>query len=480
VAKLSIQLSASMKELRKGLKNAQKAVADWKTKVARIGKVALGVGAGALAAGLAAAAKRAVTLSAAFQQTQVAFRTMVGDSQKAAALIDALTEFSTRTPFTPEQVQKAAKTLLSFGFSADEVKGKLKILGDVSAGTGKDFSELAVIFGQIKSAGRLMGQDLLQLINAGFNPLQVMSEKTGKSMAQLKEEMSKGLVTFEDVEQAFIDATSAGGIFFNMMEQQSQTVAGKVSTLKGNFDEVLKSIGSGTVGPLSRMLDKLNKITEAMGEVAETGAEAAKVGAKIEMPILKASTAADGLAVAFGLGKLKIDSQAASAQELAEMLKKIREAQEGSLDELLEGARVFNVAGEDITQRVEEVAAALKGLDDSVGDAMTDLEAESNKELMGLGGPPDPRIAQRAALREGIGAKQERARQLEKEIGMAFRPGSEIASNLSRIGGERGIAVAANIPEKQLAELKAINDGIKIMQDALKSIDSTPKWPGGN
>ena len=178
MAKLRIELSATIDKLKKGLANGTKAVKSWSDRVAKIGKVALGVGAGSLASALAFSAKRAVELAAAFQQTTVAFNTMVGDAGKAAQLIDALTEFSTKTPFTPEQVQKAAKTLLAFGFAADEVKGTLKILGDVSAGTGKDLTELAVIFGQIKSAGRLMGQDLLQLINAGFNPMQVMSEKT--------------------------------------------------------------------------------------------------------------------------------------------------------------------------------------------------------------------------------------------------------------------------------------------------------------
>jgi tape measure domain-containing protein len=234
---------------------------------------------------LAGLTKRAVTLAAQFQQTQVAFNAMLGDSQKAAALIEALTEFSTKTPFSPEKVQQAAKTLLSFGFTADEVKKSLKPLGDVAAGTGKDFQELAVIFGQIKSAGRLMGQDLLQLINAGFNPLQVMSEKTGKSVAQLKDEMSKGLITFEQVEQAFIDATSAGGLFNDMMAKQSETVIGKVSTLKGNFDELLKTIGEGSTGPLNQMLEKLNDVVKAMGEVAAAGqvAEGGVGGMKIAM-----------------------------------------------------------------------------------------------------------------------------------------------------------------------------------------------------
>jgi tape measure domain-containing protein len=476
VAKLTIQLGATIGKLKRGLASARSELKNWSKRVAKLGKVAIGVGVGAFAAGLAGLTKRAVTLAAQFQQTQVAFNAMLGDSQKAAALIEALTEFSTKTPFSPEKVQQAAKTLLSFGFTADEVKKSLKPLGDVAAGTGKDFQELAVIFGQIKSAGRLMGQDLLQLINAGFNPLQVMSEKTGKSVAQLKDEMSKGLITFEQVEQAFIDATSAGGLFNDMMAKQSETLIGKVSTLKGNFDEFLKGIARGTTGPLTDMLDRLNDIVKKMVEVANAGEKAAQVGAKIEAPLGLASAAADGLAIAYGIGKLKIESQAATAEELAEALKKVREAQVGSLDELIEGARIFNVEGKDVTSEVEDLWKALDGLGDSVGDAMTDMEAEDNKMLMGLGGPPDPRRKQRAALREGIAVSKERAAELEKSIGAAFRPQGEIASNLSRIGGERGIAVSRNIPEKQLQELVAIRDGIKVLENQLGKLDGPPRF----
>ena len=185
-------------------------------------------------------AKKVLDIGIAAEQTSIAFNTFLGSAEKGKKLLQELTKFAIVTPFTPDQVNKAAKSLLAFGVEANKIIPTLKILGDVSSGTGKDLSEMAIIFGQIRSTGRLMGQDLLQLINAGFNPLQIISQKTGKSVGVLKQEMEKGLVTFDMVEQAFKDATSAGGLFFNLMEKQSKSLGGILSTIQGNLEEIAK------------------------------------------------------------------------------------------------------------------------------------------------------------------------------------------------------------------------------------------------
>jgi tape measure domain-containing protein len=198
------------------------------------------------------------------QQLNIAFEVFLGSATKAKKVIEELTRFSIVTPFTPDQVNKAAQALLAFGTTAEDLIPTLKFLGDVSSGTGKDLAEMAIIFGQIKSTGRLMGQDLLQLINAGFNPLQQISEKTGKSVKTLKEEMEKGLVSFDMVKQAFIDATSEGGKFFNLMDKQSQSIGGKLSTITGNIEEVAKGIFESNIDLVTRFVDKLSSATDIL------------------------------------------------------------------------------------------------------------------------------------------------------------------------------------------------------------------------
>lgn len=220
-------------------------------------------------AGLTQLGRKILDLGVKQEMLNVSFTTFLGSAERAKILLADLTKFSIITPFTPDQVNNAAKTLLAFGVQAKEIIPTLKFLGDVSSGTGKDLSEMAVIFGQIRSTGRLMGQDLLQLINAGFNPLQVIAEKTGKSVLDLKKDMENGLVTFDMVEQAFIDATSAGGLFFNLMEKQSATVGGKLSTIAGNIEEMEKAAFNASKGGLSSFLDILVEISSHLAKTEE-------------------------------------------------------------------------------------------------------------------------------------------------------------------------------------------------------------------
>ena len=210
-------------------------------------------------------AKKVFDIGIAAEQTAISFNTFLGSAEKGKRLLAELTKFAIVTPFTPDQVNKAAKSLLAFGVEANKIIPTLKMIGDVSSGTGKDLAEMAIIFGQIRSTGRLMGQDLLQLINAGFNPLQIISQKTGKSVGELKAEMEKGLITFDMVEQAFKDATSAGGLFFNLMEKQSKSLGGILSTIQGNLEEIAKGLfedQSGAAKELAQSIAVLTANTE--------------------------------------------------------------------------------------------------------------------------------------------------------------------------------------------------------------------------
>jgi tape measure domain-containing protein len=222
----------------------------------------------ALATGIASVAKKIFDLGVAQEQTNIAFETLVGNTQKAKQLLSELTKFSIETPFTPDQVNRAAKSLLAFGVQAEDIIPTLKLIGDVSSGTGKDLSEMAVIFGQIRSTGRLMGQDLLQLINAGFNPLQIISQKTGRSMRDLKKDMENGLISFQMVEDAFKTATSEGGLFFDLMSKQSDSIGGKLSTIEGNIDEIQKKLFEANKGGLAEFIGGVAKLTGNVEELA--------------------------------------------------------------------------------------------------------------------------------------------------------------------------------------------------------------------
>lgn len=169
------------------------------------------------------------------EKTATAFNVLVGNESKAAKMLGEINKYADETLWDRASTQEAAKTMLGFGVSAESVVKDLKMLGDVAMGDKNKLQQLALVFGQISAAGKLQGQDLLQLINAGYNPLLDISALTGKSVATLKDEMSKGLITFDMVQAAFERATGEGGKFNRMTEQIAQTSYGAFEQLKGKF-----------------------------------------------------------------------------------------------------------------------------------------------------------------------------------------------------------------------------------------------------
>lgn len=185
----------------------------------------------------------ALQTAASFEQLAISFRVMTGSAQTGQELTDAIIKLGAETPMTAQQLSKAAQLLLSFGESAENIIPDLKLLGDITGGEVNRFNMLALAFAQVGANGKLMGQDLLQMVNAGFNPLQIMSQTTGKSMGELRKEMEEGRISFQMVAQAMRDAASEGGRYFGLMEQQSQSLNGLLSTMGDVWEQVAKNIG---------------------------------------------------------------------------------------------------------------------------------------------------------------------------------------------------------------------------------------------
>lgn len=177
-----------------------------------------------------------------FQSMQTAIETMVGKDM-AGQLIPQIKELAKVSPLTMSDMVGAEKMMLGFNIQAEDTIKYLKAISDISMGESTKFNSLTLAFSQMSAAGKLMGQDLNQMINAGFNPLQIISEKTGKSIATLKDEMSKGAISAEMVQQAFIDATSAGGKFYNMSENASKTINGQLSMMQDTLDNAFNEMG---------------------------------------------------------------------------------------------------------------------------------------------------------------------------------------------------------------------------------------------
>jgi tape measure domain-containing protein len=170
--------------------------------------------------------------------------TLLGSKEQAGDMMKDILSYAAKTPYSVSTSQDAAKTMLSFGLDAKKVMPSLRAIGDIAAGDSQRMESLTLAFSQMSSAGRLMGQDLLQMVNAGFNPLQEISKKTGKSLVSLKKEMEGGKISSKMVTDAFISATSEGGKFYNMTGKITQTTFGQFNMLKAQLMETLAGIGN--------------------------------------------------------------------------------------------------------------------------------------------------------------------------------------------------------------------------------------------
>lgn len=195
------------------------------------------------------------------ESTATSFKVLVGDEDKATKMLDDLNKYADDTIWDRMGTQNAAKTMLGFGVAAENVVGDLKMLGNMAMGDKNKLQQLALAFGQVSSAGKLQGNDLLQLINAGYNPLADIAAITGDKVENVKEKMSKGQISFDVVRQAMIRATSEGGRFAGMTDKLAQTSAGAFEQMKGKALQTMLELYNG-IQPL--LVPLFNTISSAL------------------------------------------------------------------------------------------------------------------------------------------------------------------------------------------------------------------------
>ena len=195
--------------------------------------------------GLKELASKVISVRAEFESMETSLKVLLGGNEdRLNNIMGQIKEYALASPLNTKDMVGAVQMMTSFGIEAEKSIDYLKAIGDISMGDAGKFNSLALAFSQMSSAGKLMGQDLMQMVNAGFNPLEEISRKTGKSIGELKNEMSKGAITSKMVQDAFISATSAGGKFFGMSSEGAKTLNGQISMLQESFDNMFNEIGS--------------------------------------------------------------------------------------------------------------------------------------------------------------------------------------------------------------------------------------------
>lgn len=192
---------------------------------------------------------KAINLASQVEDATIAFEVLTGSAKDGQLLFEQIRKFAAESPVTFSNAAEATKTMMSFGVAAQDVQKNLQMLSDVTGGNNERFKMLSLAFSQTTAAGRLMGQDLLQMVNAGFNPLQQISKTTGETMIELKKRMEDGGISAQEVRQAFEDATSEGGMFEGMTDRLAQTVSGKLNIALSDMEQKLAAAGEA-LGPL--------------------------------------------------------------------------------------------------------------------------------------------------------------------------------------------------------------------------------------
>lgn len=193
--------------------------------------------------------------------------TLLGSQEAGNKMFEEINRFGIETAYEATGMTNAAKLMLAYGIKAENVMSDMNMLGEVAMGDQNKFNSLAYVYAQTQSAGKLTGQDLMQYINAGFNPLSILAEEKGTTLEKMRKKMSDGLVSAEDVTRAFQIATSEGGRFYGAMNAQMDTYNGKLETLNDLINEVNIGYGEGYNAKRMEGMDK--EIEQYEGEVGE-------------------------------------------------------------------------------------------------------------------------------------------------------------------------------------------------------------------
>ena len=260
------QIEQGLKSLKTDLNSLEKSTSKISSKIAKgltnIGNVATKAGKTltlGLTTPLIALGTAGVKYNAQMEDFEANLTTLLGDADKAKEMLADLKEMANTTPFETSDLLESTQMMLGFGLAADKTKGYLQTLGDISMGNSEKLMSLTRAFSQIGASGKATMEDINQMIDAGFNPLQIISEKTGKSMADLREKVSDGEISFEDIAEAMKDATSEGGRYYKAMEKASKTMNGKLSTA---LDALKTALGKMTESLLPIVTKVVEKITD--------------------------------------------------------------------------------------------------------------------------------------------------------------------------------------------------------------------------
>ena len=221
-----------------------------------------------MSTGLGAMGIKAIKSSANFETLAIQLEILTGSAEKGKKLFDELTQFADKTPFQLPEIVQATRTLLGSNIALKNVVDTTKMLGDVSAGSGADIKQLAVVYGQVAGMTKLQGQDAMQFISNGIPIWALLQKTTGKSITQLRELGTDGKISFDLVNKALTQATQKGGMYFKATEKLSESVNGLFSTLTDGINKAFGKLGDEIIKVID-LKNLVKDITVFAGKITD-------------------------------------------------------------------------------------------------------------------------------------------------------------------------------------------------------------------
>ncbi len=283
IGDLVVKIRADSRNLSSGLRTAEMRIHRAATFI--VGAVS------AISGATSVIAAFGVRTAASLEQAQISFKTMLGSAIDAKQTIAGLVDFAARTPFELPGIIDAARGLILFGERGDEMMRTLTMLGNASAATGADFAELALIYNQIRGAGKLLQQDFLQLAIRGVLTQQDLADHFKVSTAEIEEMRRAGKISFADIRDIMFKLSEDGGRFGRMMEQQAQTLSGVWSTMRDDFRLMSASLFKHVMPETKEMVKQASQAFTWVRETFGAKEEVATLAEQMQLMTQRANEA---------------------------------------------------------------------------------------------------------------------------------------------------------------------------------------------
>jgi len=360
--------------------------------------------AGAVISKLGEAVKDASGKAAGMESLTVQLQVLSGSAETAKNLIKQFREEAVKSPLNTTDYAQAAKLLMGYGVAAEETVPALKMLGDISLGNAERFGRLTLAYGQIITNGRLLADENNQLAESGFAPLQIIAQKTGETMAQLRKRMKDGGIGAAEVTAAMKTATSQGGRFFGAIDKGAATFEGKIAKLRDSVDSLQIAFGAGMNAGLKKALDATSAtLPQLEAQFTQAGDFVGKaisdgVNGNLDLFIQAGLVAGEALKQGFMdvVGNLVTDAFRGAATGMGGLVGPNTEAASGFLANTIVGPK------RTIGERAEDIKTSLAAPTRELQDTITRRDGERMIEELKRN-----RMATEELIRKGIKVTRE-------------------------------------------------------------------------